>query len=301
LVQEITPDPMARSAANDPPGADFAALMEAAYRAGDTDADWLERVVRCAQPGLDRGRGLIGCLFATRADGKPSVTAAFGVGALTAHPHALAETFLPSLAQKARNGSNGASFGTTGAGVCGPETHKCSAVVATDAAPGRQPRAGCALLAPLPSAAEPSRDAGVLWSRVAHHLAAAFRLRRSGGHEQSVWHGLLCGRWRLVDHFDAGGRRFIIARGKAGEAKQPLARLSGRERDACARAAKGRANKEIAAELGIAVSTVGMLLLRATRKLRCKSREELIRAFRLVEERWHQDKSDRDRRRADRP
>jgi DNA-binding CsgD family transcriptional regulator len=301
LVQEITADPMASSAARDPPGADFAALMEAAYRAGDTDSDWLERVVRCAQPGLDRGRGLIGCLFATRPNGRPSVTATFGVGALTAHPRALAETFLPSLAEKTRNGSSGASFGTTGAGARGPETHRCSAVVATDAAPGRQSRAGCALLAPLPRATEPSRDAGVLWSRVAHHLAAALRLRRSGGDEQTVWRGLLCGRWRLVDHFDTGGRRFIIARGTPGEARQPLARLSGRERDACARAAKGCANKEIAAELGIAVSTVGMLLLRATRKLRCTSREELIRAFRFVEERWHQDESDHDRPAPDRP
>jgi hypothetical protein len=44
----------------------------------------------------------------------------------------------------------------------------------------------------------------------------------------------------------------------------------------------------IAAEMGVAVSTVGMLLLRATRKLGCHSRAELIRTFRFGEERWHQ-------------
>ncbi|HMF43684.1 MAG TPA: helix-turn-helix transcriptional regulator [Polyangia bacterium] len=291
---------MAKSAAHDLPGADFAALMEAAYRSGDTDADWLERIVRCAQPGLDRGRGLIGCLFATRRDGTPSVTAAVGVGALTTRPEALAATFLPSLAEKTRHGGSSAIFGCA-CDAAGTGAHKYAAVVATDAPPGQQPQAGFALLAPLPRAAEPPRDASALWTRVAHHLAAALRLRRAGRHEQTVWQGLLCGRWRLIDHFDAGGRRFIIARGKPAGVPQPLGRLSGRERDACARAATGRANKEIAAELGVAVSTVGMLLLRAARKLRCASREELIRAFRFVEGRWHQDKSDLGRPEADQP
>jgi len=94
----------------------------------------------------------------------------------------------------------------------------------------------------------------------------------------------------------------VIARGKPASAtRRPVGRLTDRERDVCARAAAGCANKVIAAELGVAVSTVGMLLLRATRKLRCTSREALIRAFRFVEEAWHQNGSAPDRPRADEP
>ena len=62
----------------------------------------------------------------------------------------------------------------------------------------------------------------------------------------------------------------MIARGKPSGDRpaRRVARLTERERDACARAAAGFANKVIAADLGVAVSTVGMLLLRAARKLR---------------------------------
>jgi DNA-binding CsgD family transcriptional regulator len=83
-----------------------------------------------------------------------------------------------------------------------------------------------------------------------------------------VWRGLLSGRWDVVDHFDADGRRFIIGRRCPSAQAAPVARLSDRERAACSAAAFGQSNKVIAAEMGIALSTAGMLLLRATRKLR---------------------------------
>jgi DNA-binding CsgD family transcriptional regulator len=151
------------------------------------------------------------------------------------------------------------------------------------------------LLAPLPRPEVLSREAVAIWSRVAVHLRAALCARQAASHEQAIWWGLLCGRWRLVDHFDVAGRRFVIALGGPRVASpSPLAHLSRRERAACARAAEGQANKVIAAELGVTVSTVGNLLRRARHKLGCRSRVELIRAFRVGEERWHQDESARD-------
>jgi DNA-binding CsgD family transcriptional regulator len=283
---------MAKPDAGDVGAADFAALIEAAYHPGGSDADWLTRIVACAQPGLDRGRGVVGCLFIPGADGAAAVTAVVGVGALPAQPETVAAAFLPALVGRAGGASATAAICGKARGACDGDTRECSGVVATDDPDGRRARAGCALLAPLPRAAGLSRDAAAIWSRVAQHLGAALRLRRAVPHDQTVWRGLLSGRWALVDHFDAGGRRFIIARGRvAPAARVPPARLTDRERDACARAAAGCANKVIAAELGVAVSTVGMLLLRAARKLRCRSREELIRAFRFLEERWDQNAS----------
>jgi DNA-binding CsgD family transcriptional regulator len=288
-VHAITPNPMAKPDAFEIDGADFAALIEAAYRPDGNDTDWLQRIVACAQPGLDRGRGLVGFLFAPGAGGDAAVTTAVGVGALPARPEALAHAFLPVLAQRADGAAAGTIRGNARAAVCDVGAQECSGIVATDGAE----RAGCALLAPLTRAARLSRAATAIWTRVAQHLGAALRMRREQPHEQTVWRGLLSGRWKLIDHFDAGGRRFVIARGKppAAPDRRPAARLTERERDVCARAAAGFANKVIAADLGVAVSTVGSLLLRATRKLRCTSREELIRAFRFVEERWNENGS----------
>ena len=53
---------MAKPDACEIDGADFAALIEAAYRPDGNDTDWLQRIVACAQPGLDRGRGVVGSL-----------------------------------------------------------------------------------------------------------------------------------------------------------------------------------------------------------------------------------------------
>jgi DNA-binding CsgD family transcriptional regulator len=122
---------------------------------------------------------------------------------------------------------------------------------------------------------------------VAAHLHAGLRLRGFGREGDRIWRGLLAGWWGVVEHFDAHGRRFIIARRRLPRASRPsLGRLSDRERAACAQAALGHSNKVIACELGVAVSTAGMLLLRAMRKLRCDSREQLIQIFRSGEGRW---------------
>jgi DNA-binding CsgD family transcriptional regulator len=296
-MNEITPPRFAKPVAGDPAGTDFVALIEAAYRVGAGDADWLRRILACAQPGLDRGWGLVGCLFAAGPGGATKLTLAMGSGALPAGPEALAAAFLPTLAVRAGSARAGAICATVPATGRG-ETRAVSGIVVVAVADDDGPAAGCgcALLAPLARPAALSREAGAIWSRIAAHLRSALCIRQAASHEQAIWWGLLCGRWRLVDHFDAAGRRFVIARGNPHVASpRPLAHLSRRERAACARAAEGRANKVIAAELGVTVSTVGNLLRRASHKLGCGSRVELIRAFRVGEERWHQDESARSR------
>jgi DNA-binding CsgD family transcriptional regulator len=94
----------------------------------------------------------------------------------------------------------------------------------------------------------------------------------------AVWRALVESRWSLVDHFERDGRRYLLAQRNDPHAP-PVALLTDRERQVVALAALGHANKAIAYELGITVSTVGVLLGRAARRLGVRSRRELITAF----------------------
>jgi DNA-binding CsgD family transcriptional regulator len=87
--------------------------------------------------------------------------------------------------------------------------------------------------------------------------------------------GLVSARWTLVDHYESGGKRYVLARENAPKPTVP-ARLSDRERQVVALAALGRSNKLIAYELGLAYSTVRVLMARACVKLGTTSRSELI-------------------------
>jgi DNA-binding NarL/FixJ family response regulator len=59
--------------------------------------------------------------------------------------------------------------------------------------------------------------------------------------------------------------------------RAPFERLTARERDVVARALRGSANKVIAYDLGLAHSTVRVLMARAATKLGAHSRDELLR------------------------
>jgi DNA-binding CsgD family transcriptional regulator len=89
------------------------------------------------------------------------------------------------------------------------------------------------------------------------------------------WKGLVAARWTLVDHYESGGQRYVLARENALDPTGP-AQLSGRERQVAALAALGRSNKLISYELGLAHSTVRVLMARACAKLSAPSRSELI-------------------------
>ena len=86
------------------------------------------------------------------------------------------------------------------------------------------------------------------------------------------------GRWSLVDHHDADGRRYILVRRNDPAVRDPKA-LTARERAVAAFAAQGHQNKYIGYLLGLAPATVASHLTAAMRKLGVLSRRELIQMF----------------------
>lgn len=108
------------------------------------------------------------------------------------------------------------------------------------------------------------------------------KLRRSAPDEAlNEWQGLVAARWSLIDLFDHDGKRYLLAR-RNDASLEAARRLSSREQQVVAYASLGHHNKLIAYELGIAASTVGVLLHRASIKLGVKTRGELISAYRAT-------------------
>lgn len=90
--------------------------------------------------------------------------------------------------------------------------------------------------------------------------------------------GLISARWEIVDSFERDGKRYVVALRHA-EDRDVRCELSPREWAVLAAAARGQHNKLIAFELGLAPSTVRVLMFRAMRKLRAKSRVEALERF----------------------
>jgi DNA-binding CsgD family transcriptional regulator len=86
--------------------------------------------------------------------------------------------------------------------------------------------------------------------------------------------GMVSARWTLVDQFETGGQRYVVARENAPRAMGP-ALLTPREKQVVSLAALGRTNKVIAYELGLAYATVRVLMARACTKLGASKRAEL--------------------------
>jgi DNA-binding NarL/FixJ family response regulator len=119
-------------------------------------------------------------------------------------------------------------------------------------------------------------------ARASAELVRAGQMRRASAEETvAIWRALVAGRWTLVDHFDADGRRYLVARRSEPEPAlvTGLARLTRREREIVAFAALGHTNKLIAYELGLAPTTVATHLASASAKLGASTRIELVRAF----------------------
>jgi DNA-binding CsgD family transcriptional regulator len=113
--------------------------------------------------------------------------------------------------------------------------------------------------------------------RAAHSLDKARGRMRRDDSDRAVlaWKVLVDQRWSLLDHFDRDGRRYFLACRNAPSALRG-ALLTARERQVVLLAARGHSNKLIGYELGIATSTVGVLLSRAAARLGLKSRRALI-------------------------
>jgi DNA-binding CsgD family transcriptional regulator len=90
-----------------------------------------------------------------------------------------------------------------------------------------------------------------------------------------LWQVLHSGLWTLVDHFEEGGRRYLVARRNVPNVKSPP-QLTDRERQVIAYAAMGQTNKQIAYELGLAIPSVATYIARAMKKLGVESRVQLV-------------------------
>lgn len=111
----------------------------------------------------------------------------------------------------------------------------------------------------------------------------ASRRAASDADALSLWHALHEGRWTIVEHFEADGRRFLLARENRPRAATASS-LSPRERDVLGQLATGLTNKEIGYRLGLAPSTVGYHLGRIAAKLGASSTHELVQRARTLSE-----------------
>jgi DNA-binding NarL/FixJ family response regulator len=99
--------------------------------------------------------------------------------------------------------------------------------------------------------------------------------RRDPERALELWHGLIAGRWSLVDHWEANGCRYVAAYRNQPDMHDPRG-LTSQERVVLPYAALGASNKEIAFALGLSTVSVGTAVSRLVRKLRCRRRSDLV-------------------------
>ena len=102
--------------------------------------------------------------------------------------------------------------------------------------------------------------------------------RRDPDAAMDGWHGLVDGRWSLVDRFDTDGRRFVVAVQNDPAHPDPRG-LTMREREVAEFVGLGRSTKEIAYVLGVSFSAVTNLTTRTQEKLGLATRAELAAFF----------------------
>jgi DNA-binding CsgD family transcriptional regulator len=109
--------------------------------------------------------------------------------------------------------------------------------------------------------------------RTKRHAGGAFVADASSGLRH--WRPLTSARWTLVDSFERGGARYVVARENQSRV-HGLAHLTDRERQVIAYLAVGQSTKEAAYALGISDGTVRVLAARAAARLGVRSRRELL-------------------------
>ena len=101
------------------------------------------------------------------------------------------------------------------------------------------------------------------------------RSRRQPAAALRLWQGLVRGQWSLVEIVESDGKRYIMAVENSPPVHDTRT-LTKREAQIATYAAQGQSNKLIAYELGLKISTVATHLQNALRKLRVRSRTELV-------------------------
>jgi len=132
-------------------------------------------------------------------------------------------------------------------------------------------------------AAEPARDksASEVIREAARRIDKARGRLRKRDPEQALetWHGLVSGRWSLVDWFDTDGRRFVLAKPNAPNLGDPRG-LTEREHQVATYAALGESSKLIAYRFGVSRARVSTLLRDAMHKLGVKTQAQLVERMR---------------------
>lgn len=118
---------------------------------------------------------------------------------------------------------------------------------------------------PVDVATDEKRPSGVL--KVAEKASPY----ESGKHRVSTG-------WTVIDQYEQDGFRYRLTRRPVDPESGGL-RLTPREDEVLTHACDGFSNKEIAYTLGLAPSTVGVLLFRAAAKMGVRSRTELLSAY----------------------
>lgn len=113
-------------------------------------------------------------------------------------------------------------------------------------------------------------------SRQAH--AFAIPLPGEAAPAPDEWKGAVAARWTLLNVSESGGEVYLIAR-RNRRRPETVGGLTERESQVVACAAMGHHNKLIAYNLGIAHSTVRVLIARAAARLGARSRCELVRSY----------------------
>jgi len=125
--------------------------------------------------------------------------------------------------------------------------------------------------------AESARDA--LRSAVQHIDRASTRAGRADADAAlESWQALVCGRWSLLDRFDADGKRYWVAHRNDPEIADPRG-LSRSEAQAAEFLSVGQSEKQIGYALGLSPSAVSRLICAGVRKLGLRSRAELASLF----------------------
>ena len=94
----------------------------------------------------------------------------------------------------------------------------------------------------------------------------------------SLWKGLIAGRWSLIERFDRGGRRYLVAHRNEPQARDPRA-LTPRERQVLAYTAAGDSLKITAYTLGLSTSSIFRHRKEAMRKLGIQSHADILKFF----------------------
>ncbi len=127
-----------------------------------------------------------------------------------------------------------------------------------------------------------SAEAGArAWEALRASLVAEVGARRDASVAATPREVLAGDEWLLVDRFDRGTRRYVVACRSTPGAREAAA-LTEQEQRVAAGLAGGAANKEIAYEIGLSVPRVANIVRSVKRKLGVRSRSEAVTLLRWV-------------------